>query len=652
MKNLTKVFSFVDLYKYKFFFRVGDSIENSTIFSIFISLFTLTPLIVYFIIIAISTLNHSSPQINIQEYDVNSRPFLSLNTGNFRLAFRIIAANMSDFNGKFDEYFDISLFGFKANPVNGIYSVTEYKEFGLEVCNRSKFEDFPDYYEKNLQKAFCLKDHSFTIGGFWDENRTDWLDLKLSFCNTTQKKAKCKDREEIKRELVESYLYVYIESQDVDANNYATPLKRSMKSYFKILDFVSRKEMQFYMQSVELRTFDNLIYNVDSKKQFFNRQLNMDYDNIINKNDSTFARFQIFSSNKVQIIQRTYMTIIQAAAIVGGISSFIIILGTFITFKYNDMKLKVKLLNKLYQFEEMSSEKQPNRQENEKEEKINLFYNKKNGFNVQKISNIIKNNMKSNISEREITEENPKPNIDLEQRNLNYHEKHKKYFEIQANDAQNEKKGEVNKNLVKNEIIAPNLIEALSTPNNMQENKEKLNIEMNNRIAIKINENTRKTNEKNHEFGEKKQKLKFSTWETIFCIILPCAMPKKLKKKYALFTNASNYLIKYINIFYMVKILENVQKLKSILMNNHQITLFNYISKPKISLDRCNSQENYLSFVEKIHKKEKNNKEIMQEIQKYYNELQNNRSWNLMDIKLFDYLDEDIKRKLKCDELL
>ena len=97
---------------------------------------------------------------------------------------------------------------------------------------------------------------------------------------------------------------------------------------------------------------------------------------------------------------------------------------------------------------------------------------------------------------------------------------------------------------------------------------------------------------------------------------------------------------------------DDVQKLKSVLMNNHQIALFNYISKPKISIennDEKEEEDNYLSNLEKvfIFSKNNQNEQLTEEIMKYYGQLRKNGNWSQIDMKLFEFLDEDFKKKLK-----
>ena len=157
------------------------------------------------------------------------------------------------------------------------------------------------------------------------------------------------------------------------------------------------------------------------------------------------------------------------------------------------------------------------------------------------------------------------------------------------------------------------------------------------------------SNDDDEKSQKKGSKLKFSTCELMFCILMPFLLPLKLNNKYKLYEKASEYLMKYINIFYLIRMVDDVQKMKSILLNNHQLTLFNYISKPIISLQE-ETQDNYLSNLEKVFVLANNDslkQEIIQEIVSYYQELKIKGSWSLIDKRLFDYLDENFKKTLK-----
>lgn len=127
------------------------------------------------------------------------------------------------------------------------------------------------------------------------------------------------------------------------------------------------------------------------------------------------------------------------------------------------------------------------------------------------------------------------------------------------------------------------------------------------------------------------------------CIILPIWQPKKTKLKYKLCQKALGCLMKYINIFNFVKSLEDFEKIKSILLNNHQIILFNYFSKQKISLSNNNSNISKNSVKISEESSHIQNEVFIRDIKNYYNDLNHQHNWSLIDKKLFSDLDEEFK---------
>jgi len=701
MSSWTRFLGIFDLFKYKFYFRIGTSIENSTIFSIFISLLVLAPLTIYFILIANNTINHTAAKTNVQEFDVNQRPNMTLNSDNFRLAVKIIQNTTAKFSGNIDDYFDITIGYYLIIQTNSTYAFPPPTLFTLEACQVGNFEDYEDFYNLNLRNAFCLSNHSMEIGGYFDESTIRYFEFDMATCGSNYKnKTNCLSPEIVQEELAGAYFYVYIESQDVDSSNYKSPLKRSLKSYFQLMDFTRRKEFQFYMEQVQLDTYDNMLYNTNPKTQYFNKQMDMVSDSLTltQTNDTSLIRMQIFSSNKIQQIERTYQTLIEAAAIVGGISSFVIVLGAMISFLYNDMRLKVNLMNTLYNFdldERKNTQQNQNKKENiklfspkpqqnqNKKENIKLFSptNQKSKFRTLLVNNTIElNDLKSQSISKRFSEND----IDIiisdeitkndERKKINYLHKEGKKFEVI--NAETFPRSEKEKVILTNNVIFEN--DSLKNRGNNQKN---LNLELS---TVRKNDNNQKNEENNYleeqkqsydvlnsmrekksrviidkissndeKYQEKSSKLHFSTWELLCSFLMPFFfLPSKVKMKYKLFQKACEYLMKYINLFYLIRMVDDVQKMKSILLNNHQIALFNYISKPIISLQEENAetQDNYLRNLENIlclTNNESQKEEIVKEIMSYYQELRMNGNWSLIDMRLFDYLNEDFKKTLK-----
>lgn len=189
---------------------------------------------------------------------------------------------------------------------------------------------------------------------------------------------------------------------------------------------------------------------------------------------------------------------------------------------------------------------------------------------------------------------------------------------------------------------------------NIEENKE---IPANNEILtekqlieLHLNKSLKYLNEAK---SSQKSKLKFSFWEIIRSIFFPFCLSKRHKSKLKLYQRASNDLMKYINIKELVQTLQQLEKLKVVVFNKNQLALFNFLSKPLITLDgKTENNEEDESFsdlsgtkVSRIMRYMQGNniKEQCKDIISYYNNLLETGDYSEIDKKLFELLDDDFR---------
>ena len=149
-----------------------------------------------------------------------------------------------------------------------------------------------------------------------------------------------------------------------------------------------------------------------------------------------------------------------------------------------------------------------------------------------------------------------------------------------------------------------------------------------------------------------KNKLQFSFWEILRSIFFPFCLSKNHKKKLKLYTKASDDLLKYINIMELVQMLQQVEKLKVIMLNKNQLALFNFLSKPLISLEKPSDPvpndsetDNSGTKVSRMmrYMQGGNMKEHCKDIISYYNDLLESGNYSEIDKKLFELLDDDFR---------
>ena len=136
----------------------------------------------------------------------------------------------------------------------------------------------------------------------------------------------------------------------------------------------------------------------------------------------------------------------------------------------------------------------------------------------------------------------------------------------------------------------------------------------------------------------------------LFCLF------KKSSKKEKLFTTAENEIADELDIIKILKKLQDIEKLKRILLNEDQLYLFNLLSKPMIIHENSSKQENDQdkNAQDKRFKFTlKNNlnleKKKLLNIYKCVKEKENDSQ---IDKKLIKLLDEDVMCFLKNEKLI
>ena len=270
-KHLLSIFQY-DIFNHQFFLRIGTKNKNSTPFSMIISHIFLITMVIYFLFSSFNTFLHTNPQINIQDFDVNTRSYIHLDSTNFHFAFRLEDNNGNSLKiDNISKYFDIEVTYYSQihNETVPWYTINEIS-YGFEPCLQEDFFEFETYFETNLKNAFCLTNHSFDLGGFWDENQMSYLYMTINMCEEDD--PGCVGRDAITEIFKGNYLTFYIETQNVDGNDYNNPLKKSLKYYSYLLDTNIKKDVNFYIEEVQLKTNDALIYNSGSNLQGFFKQ--------------------------------------------------------------------------------------------------------------------------------------------------------------------------------------------------------------------------------------------------------------------------------------------------------------------------------------------------------------------------------------------
>ena len=389
------------------------------------------------------------------------------------------------------------------------------------------------------------------------------------------------------------------------------------------------------------------------------------------------ATLLLFSSDNVLIIGRSYQKLSEALANLGGLLSFLLVCGRILSKLDKSLYMTTLLMNFLYSFQ------QPNNPSNEKSpsplkklsSSLTLFQKRKdleiNGSNdrnipqARSLENINLNfgfesshhNDKNNFSNlRKQSEELGSTNnllfremnvisefgkcqkfkIDfdkLEKKILNDEEAH---FSLQITPKQrfSDITGRKTNNTAKmwksarDKIVRAPYRMIRKTFFGADFNEEK-------------NEKEKKTLEEFLKFRDHKNKIKFSTFEYIkYCVKKMCRMAFSFKEK--LFIKAQDTFENEIDIVNILQRIQDIEKLKYLLLNEKQMALFNVLEKPMIYVDE-NRNPNRTSFSLIFAPKKISSKLQVQKAFDYYQELQQGREMDTIDQKLFYLVDKRFK---------
>lgn len=145
--------------------------------------------------------------------------------------------------------------------------------------------------------------------------------------------------------------------------------------------------------------------------------------------------------------------------------------------------------------------------------------------------------------------------------------------------------------------------------------------------------------EKNH-----KKRLNLNVFDLIYK-----KKNEAVKNKLKMLKIAESKINEELDISYILNKLEEIEKLKLVLLNSEQIMLFDLIAKPIIRVnnnDQFSVNSPVIEILGRTKKIEETNDEKLNDLILYYNEAKYCKKHNGKDIRLMNLLDKDIRQYL------
>lgn len=420
-------------------------------------------------------------------------------------------------------------------------------------------------------EALCLTKTSFDIEGDYEQKRLSFLRVQVIPCvNSSSNNFSCKPKEIIHEYFSGKKLgYTFIDYQ-VDIENLESPIRSKFSLNFKFIEPLIRKRIIHWIDKIIVRTDASFLFREYETQTFWEfGNVDEDFDYY---NQTSIFEINIRSSNISKIYTRRYTKIQDALASLGGIFNFLILMGFFIMKLIPVDRIQFIIANRLFLLKK-ENEKTPTNFDKLGDESKIISFNLSNFTNRFPKEGQSKENMKNDLnitfSERQI---------------LSCSQENGKNSEFSDSSQQTKK---------------------LKFLSNLRENFMKY-----------LNE--RKESSK-YEFSIK---ALFEKNSRNFLI-------SKLKTFY----NARNELDEQINIIHILEKLQEIDKLKSLLLDPVQLFFFNQFSKPSIFSISENKSE--------ICPDSK----ILEEYLKYYERLKENRLKNEenLESRLLDLIDPEFR---------
>lgn len=660
----------IDLFKLPIFLHISNRDKNSTTCGQFLSLLILFYLVFTFFNSKVFLRVH--PFIVDQPQTKAHRPQISLNSENFALAFAVTDVFSKPILDP--QIFKMNLFYLQLESENNTSgkNITFIDIKSTHLCNLSDFPLDPEMYtDLGLKNYTCLDNSSLELKGFWDETRLSYFTLVLSICeNNTIPNLICKSLDEIKDTLKNAYFTIAYKDINYDMNDYDLPIKTLYKTEYTMIDFLIRKKITLTLKKTEI--LDDKNYFIEEKniiETFKKDQTSMDIDSNSGK-DTEISAFIFYPSKETQKVSRRFEKVQEACANVGGTASFTIMLFFIIIRYQNELNLTNKIMNQLYTFQPIEKKA---RKKKTRKEKI-LEKSKNNGANSYETSLEKKDiSIFSCDNKRDLTFLQQKKSASLKLKEIDEgiestkvkFQKKTIVFSMAGPDIP--PKVLTDETIMNESMISPVLQEIKPKANEIfskielsqSKNIERLSSRLTKSISKMSNIFKRKATDLNKiknfkDYAEalqkKENKISMGILEGIKLQLFKL-MKFSMSPEQKLMIQTQKFFEEEMDFITILKRLQDIEKLKIILLNDKQLCLFNLLAKPMIYSDFSNDKKyqetpggklfNLLKTRQQTQ--ENSNMEKTRSILKTYQDLQSSSELSEIDQRLMKLIDKNLE---------
>jgi len=551
---------------------------------------------------------------------------------------------VGDYRDTYHKIFDPSIFNISV--INSIDGKPNYLE--TKLCT---YDDVPfnqSFFDAlDIKNMLCLKNKNFYLEGYIDEINMSWLTIIVSACNNLTSNGTCKSPEEIESFWKNKVFSASHFNVEIDAKNLGNPFRKYIEPYAYNLDPSLIKSNSMFLKTAEIETDGGWLFpNSNFQSNYMFDKVHLDFQLRTNSAEP-LMRWMMFSSKDTVYCTRIYQKLPETLASMGGMLS----LFTFICFLFTNIVTYVssmrQTLNEFYKFEIPKK--------NEKKKSIKTTEELKTPSEEKKrrtTKKITKSKIKETITEI---------------MNHNQIQLYSKQQDVQKMDLENGLNSGINLKTEKNEkTIKTNdsfksniafksdlkldTIQAINMKfcniKNLKENSLFIENSSENEKVVDIipkSEPQKKLEISNQKtLSDEKSRFNLSTITYViyrFRKIFRC----KKNDYEKLIDKAEKVYVKEMDIKNMMNRFHDIEKLKLILLDDEQIVLFNHLTKPLISFNSHQEDEDIKDYdirrcIARSHKTKKTNNNFRDCLEK----CRENQEMSAVNRRLIEFCDEKI----------
>ena len=396
-----KILKYLDLFGIHFHFYIGNKRKLYTSYGGIISLICLFFCVLIFFILAFKEISHKNPISNMSSISQAGYHKVTFKDEKIWIPWRII-----DFKKKFIDYKNVlypTIYiktGEKDNIENRFTFKTQ--KINYTLCNETDFANRGKnhFIDVALDELYCIEFDNIELGGGWNANFLNYLQLDISICKDgieyDKNNIDCTNFENLKEYYFQNdtwafeYFYPIVEYQPT---NYENPIIVIYKNHLYNFSSHLNKDERMYVQEYVLNDDKGLVFNDDKNSSFwgyFSSDFDILYSNgdLLNeKHSSKLYSLSIFIDSGKILYTRRFNKIYTVIANVFPLFNFVFFIFDPISYMIKTIMTE-KYLSELF-FQRINENDKINI-DKDKRKSAGFFYHK---LNISRNDSMFKNNV-------------------------------------------------------------------------------------------------------------------------------------------------------------------------------------------------------------------------------------------------------------------